>query len=78
MEYHYPGDWHVNFLNHLQFGDPESSLSDGDRKIIYFDSEKLIDRNFNRVVEFAEQNFFMQKFFENFIFKAAERNKRFG
>ena len=30
-------------MNHLEFGNPESSLSDGDSKIVYFDAVELME-----------------------------------
>ena len=62
----------LRFLNHLQFGNPQGSLSDGNGKVVNFNSEELSDRNFNRVDEFAELNLRTEKFLENFVFKSAQ------
>ena len=62
----------LSLLNHLQFGNPKGSLSDCDGKIVNFDAEKLIDRNFYRVDEFAELNLGAEKFFKDFVFQSAQ------
>ena len=58
----------LRLLNHLEFCNPKSSLSDGNSKIVNFNAKELPDRNFDRVREFAELNLRAKKFFENFVF----------
>ena len=61
-----------SFLNHLEFGNPESGLSDGNSEVVNLYAVELRDRNFDRVDEFAELNLTAEKFREYFVFKAAQ------
>lgn len=67
----------LGLLNHLKFGNPKGSLSDGNGKVVDFDSEELPDRNFYRVDEIAELNLTAEKFLEDFVFKSAQRQITF-
>ena len=62
----------LRLLNHLQFGNPEGSLSDGNGEVVNFDAVKLPDRNFNGVEDVAELNLTAEKFLEDFVFEAAQ------
>ena len=46
--------------------------------LIAVNSVRNFDRNFDSVVEYVEQIFFLQKLFQNFIFQETERNKSFN
>ena len=46
----------LGLLNHLEFGDPQGSLSDGNSEVVNLDAEELSDRNFNGIDKFAELN----------------------
>ena len=39
----------LRLLDHLEFGNSKSGLSDGDGKVVNLDAEELRDRNFYRV-----------------------------
>ena len=52
-------------LNHLEFGNPKSGLSDGDGKVVNLNAEELSDRNFDGIEKIAELNLRAEKFFKN-------------
>ena len=62
----------LRLLNHLEFSDPKSSLSDGNRKIVYLNAIELPDRNFDRIRKFTELNLTAKQFFEDFVFKSTQ------
>ena len=68
----------LSLLNHLEFGDPKSSLSDGNSKVVNLDAEELSNRNFNRVNEIAKLNLRAEKFLEDFVLKSTQRQITFG
>ena len=49
-------------LEHLVFGNPKRGLRDGRRERINFNAVKILNRNFNRVDEFAEDNLVAELF----------------
>ena len=50
------------FAFHFEFGNPKGGLSDDDGEIIYLNAVKILDRNFNGIVEFAERDLTAEKF----------------
>ena len=68
----------AGLLNHLEFGNPQSSLSNGNGEVINFNAEKLRDRNFDGVEHFAEVDLVAEKFFKDFVFETAEAKERFS
>ncbi len=68
----------LSLLNHLQFSNPKSGLSNGNGKIIYFDAEELSDRNFDKIDKFAKLNLRAEKFFKDFVLQTAQTQITFG
>ena len=67
----------LSLLNHLQFGNPQRGLSDSNGKVVNLDAEELPDRNFDGIEKIAELNLTAEKFFEDFVFKSAQRKITF-
>ena len=58
--------------HHLEFCNPKGGLRDGNREVVNLYAVKVLNGNFDRVVEFAELNLTAENFSEQIVFEATQ------